>query len=48
MDDATIALYERRIDSCVRASKAAEKGTWAHTFWMQTASAILRKLRRNS
>ena len=48
MDDATIALYERRIDNCVRVAKQAKKGSWAEIFWMQTANTILRKLRRNS
>lgn len=48
MDQATIELYERRIDACVRTAKQAEKGSWAEKFWMQTANTILRKLRRNT
>ena len=39
-------LYERRIENCVRAAKLAQKGSWAHKFWMKTAGTLVKKLHR--
>ena len=48
LKEKTKLLYERRIENCVRAAKLAQKCSWAHKFWMQTAGKILKKLYRNN
>ena len=46
LKEKTKLVYERRLESCVRAAKLAQKGSWAHKFWMTTAGTILKKLHR--
>jgi len=46
VDEQVKLLYERRLESCVRAAKLSTKGSWAHKFWMTTAGTILKKLHR--
>jgi len=48
LDQATIELYEHRIDNCVRTAKQNPKDSWAYNFWMTTAGTLLRKLTRST
>lgn len=41
------ALYEKRIDNCVKAAERCEKESWAHKYWMQVAGKLARDLAAN-
>jgi hypothetical protein len=44
VDSKTIQLYEKRIDRCYTVMDRCKEGSWAHQFWMHTATALLHKL----
>ena len=41
-----IAAAERRYCNCLSVHNASKKGTWAYTFWLNTANAIQRNLNK--
>ena len=38
-----VRSYEKRIDNCFSIIEHLEEGTWAHTYWTNTAAALLRR-----
>lgn len=38
------AVYEHRIDNCVRVAENCDKDSWAYKYWMQVAAKLTRDL----
>lgn len=46
LSEKQIATAERRYSACLEMHKASKKGTWAYTFWLNTANAVQRNLNK--